>query len=133
MILFSSVKTLSENFSESRIKSSVLASFPAIGRFSPLFTPHWMLEKSAKMYRRLRNNFHDHGQLSEQFRVIGEYLKARKSSLKKVSVRIFGIIVFIEADKKFKFNCLHNKASQNLKKPSALIQKVRGLISISIL
>jgi hypothetical protein len=52
MILLSSVKTLtnSEDFSECRIKGSVLASFPAIGRFSPVFTPYWMLEKSAKMY-----------------------------------------------------------------------------------
>ncbi len=111
MILNSSMKTLtiSENFSESHIKSCVLASFPAIGRFSPVFTPYWMLEKSAKMYRRLWNNFLDHRQLSYQ------YQKAGKSSLKKVSVRIFRIIVFVEACKNFKFNCLHNKASQNLK------------------
>jgi hypothetical protein len=40
---------LPEDFSESRIKISVLTSFPAINRFSPVFTPsYWMQEKSAK-------------------------------------------------------------------------------------
>jgi hypothetical protein len=42
--------TNSEDGYESRIKISIPASFPAIGRFSPVFIPYWMQEKSAKMY-----------------------------------------------------------------------------------
>jgi hypothetical protein len=51
-ILPSSTKTLTntEDCSESRIKISVPASIPAIGRLSPVFIPYWMQEKSAKMY-----------------------------------------------------------------------------------
>jgi hypothetical protein len=49
-ILLSSKKALtySEDCSESPIKIYVLASFPAIGRFSPVFSPYWKQEKSAK-------------------------------------------------------------------------------------
>jgi hypothetical protein len=46
------MKTLThdEDCSKSRIKILVLASFPAIGQFAPVFTPYWMQKKSTKMY-----------------------------------------------------------------------------------
>jgi hypothetical protein len=42
--------TNSEDFSESRIKMYVLASFPATGRFSPMIPPLKMQEKSGKKF-----------------------------------------------------------------------------------
>ncbi len=60
-MLLSSLKTLtnSEDCSESRIKISVSASFPAIGRFSTVYKPYWMQENSRKCTC--------HWRLSEQF------------------------------------------------------------------
>jgi hypothetical protein len=46
---FTKILTYSENFSENLIKNYVPASILAIGRFSPVFTPSWMQEKSTKM------------------------------------------------------------------------------------
>jgi hypothetical protein len=62
-ILLFSVKSLtnSEDCYKSRIKISVLASFPAVGQFFPEFSHYRMQEKSAKIY------ISPARQLSEQF------------------------------------------------------------------
>jgi hypothetical protein len=49
--------TKSEDFSESHIKHFVPVAFPETGRFSSVFIPYWMQEKSAKMYMSLFGDF----------------------------------------------------------------------------
>ncbi len=62
-LLLSSMKTLieSEDYSESRIKNSVPASFPAIGRFSPVYNPYWMQEnpRTCTCHWRVSEQFSD--------------------------------------------------------------------------
>jgi hypothetical protein len=73
--------TNSEDCSESRIKISVQASFCAIGRFYPVFTPYWMqareIRENLHFIGGFRKNFQNRRRLSEQLvRVIGGYKKA---------------------------------------------------------
>ncbi len=99
-VLLSSMKTISnlnsEDCSKSRIKISVTASFPAIGRFSPVFSLIGCRKikvcENVHFIGGFQNNLQDHRRISEQlFRSIGGYQKTGRSSLKRVSIRIFRI------------------------------------------
>jgi hypothetical protein len=82
------MKTLinSEDLFKKLHQIPVPAPFPAIGRFSPVFTLLLDAVKIRKMYiGGFHNNFQDHRRLSEQMlRVIRGYQKAGANSLKRV-------------------------------------------------
>jgi hypothetical protein len=84
-ILLSSKKafTNSENCSESPIKIYVLASFPAIGRFSPVFFPYRNQEKSAKctFHQRLSEQTGSQAAFGTIVSAVCGYQKAGTSSL----------------------------------------------------
>jgi hypothetical protein len=107
--------TITKNCSETRIKFLFHLSFALIGRFlNCLFIGSF------------RNNFHFHRRFSEQFRVIGVCQEVRKSSLKRVTGRIFiTISKWLHRSKQklyLEFSSL--KESQKLWKHSSYIQKV---------